>query len=144
MAPVALENCIACEQESPSWSWGMKMIWFIITIVTHIKYECCHVPVEPVSYYTSRRFTRKWTSDKRCGKRGKTVRRLERDRNSTSEEDSQERTVGGEVTGEHEVPWMVALLRQDGTWDGCGGVLLNCDPPIIVTAAHCVQRSIQP
>ena len=47
MAPAALENCIACEQESSSWSWPVKALWFIITVVTHIQYECCHVQVEP-------------------------------------------------------------------------------------------------
>ena len=50
------------------------------------------------------------------------------------------RVVGGQVTGELEVPWQVALLRSDGTWDGCGALLLNCRPAIILTAAHCVAR----
>ena len=30
-------------------------------------------------------------------------------------------------------------MQLYGAWDGCGGVLLNCDPPVILTAAHCVQ-----
>ena len=50
------------------------------------------------------------------------------------------RVVGGEITAELEVPWQVALLRSDGTWDGCGALLLHCRPAIIVTAAHCVAR----
>ena len=132
--PVPLENCIACEQESTEWSWGMKLVWFLVTVVTHIQYECCHVKVEPV---TNRAARRRWTSVDQCGKRGQSVRRLERGKNGTEVE---YRTVGGVVTGSEEIPWQVALLRSDGTWDGCGGVLLNCDPPVILTAAHCVQN----
>ena len=136
VSPVPLENCIACEQESSDWSWGLKMVWFLVTVVTHIQYECCHVQVEPASI---RLFRRRWTSVADCGKRGKSLRRLQRENNNT---EAELRTVGGSETGEHEVPWQVALLREDGTWDGCGGLLLNCDPPVILTAAHCVQRSV--
>ena len=135
VAPVPLENCIACEQESTEWGWGMKAVWFLVTVVTHIQYECCHVPVEPA---TNRVGRRRWTSVDQCGRRGKSVRRLQRESNQTEAEG---RTVGGSVTGEQEIPWQVAVLRGDGTWDGCGGVLLNCHPPVILTAAHCVQRS---
>ena len=89
---------------------------------------------------------RRWSSVSQCGKRGKSLRRLLRGRNSTVEEriikDGRDpaRVVGGEVTAELEIPWQVAVLRSDGTWDGCGGLLLNCRPAIIVTAAHCVAR----
>ena len=55
VAPAALENCVACEQESSSWSWPVKVVWFIVTIVTHIQYECCHVPVEPATNRVFRR-----------------------------------------------------------------------------------------
>ena len=55
VAPAPLENCIPCEQESASWSWPVKVVWFIITVVTHIQYECCHVQVEPA---TNRVFSR--------------------------------------------------------------------------------------
>ena len=53
--PVPLENCVACEQESEAWSWPVKLVWFIITVVTHIQYECCHVPVQPASNRVFRR-----------------------------------------------------------------------------------------
>ena len=81
-----------------------------------------------------------------CGKRGKSLRRLLKERNTTMEEriikDGRDpaRVVGGEITGELEVPWQVAILKSDGRWDGCGGLLLSCHPPIIITAAHCVAR----
>ena len=96
---------------------------------------------------------RRWRSVGECGKRGKSLRRLARVRNRTEAEVEVEveeriikdgrdpaRIVGGQITAELEVPWQVALLRADGRWDGCGGLLLNCQPAIIITAAHCVAR----
>ena len=66
------------------------------------------------------------------------------------------RVIGGDITDENEIPWQVfvpmihniltmktnkvALLKSDNSWDGCGGVLLSCDPVIVITAAHCVMR----
>ena len=94
-------------------------------------------------------FFRRWRSVGECGKRGKSLRRLERGRNRTEAEVEERiikdgrdpaRIVGGQITAELEVPWQVALLRADGRWDGCGGLLLNCQPAIIITAAHCVAR----
>ena len=29
--------------------------------------------------------------------------------------------------------------RSDNRWRGCGAALLNCNPVVIVTAAHCVD-----
>ena len=105
---------------------------------------------------------RRWTSVEGCGKRGKSLRRLVRGRNRTRTEGEEmeegeegeegeeriikdgrdpARVVGGQITGELEVPWQAALLRADGRWDGCGALLLNCQPAIILTAAHCVARS---
>ena len=52
------------------------------------------------------------------------------------------RIIGGVWTARGEIPWQVAILKEDfTTWDGCGGLLLSCDPVIIVTAAHCVYKS---
>ena len=31
------------------------------------------------------------------------------------------------------------ICRSDNRWRGCGAALLNCNPVVIVTAAHCVQ-----
>jgi hypothetical protein len=31
--------------------------------------------------------------------------------------------------------------RSDNRWRGCGAALLNCNPVVIVTAAHCVDVS---
>lgn len=47
------------------------------------------------------------------------------------------RIVGGNSTAEGEIPWQCAILKSDGTWMGCGAVLLHCNPTIVVTAAHC-------
>ena len=48
--------------------------------------------------------------------------------------------VGGTVVAENEIPWQVSLLKTDGSWSGCGAILLSCDPLIVITAAHCVDR----
>ena len=70
------------------------------------------------------------------------------------------RVIAGEATAASEIPWQVwyidiwessstndivtidqvGLLRSDLTWDGCGGLLLSCDPVVVVTAAHCVVQ----
>merc|ERR1711881_240036 len=68
-------------------------------------------------------FNEKLTSNKRCGHKG--VNRI----------------VGGNGTAEGEIPWQCAILKRDGSWLGCGAVLLHCNPTIIVTAAHCFQGS---
>ena len=30
-----------------SWSWGLKLVWFLVKIVTHLEYECCEVQPGP-------------------------------------------------------------------------------------------------
>lgn len=70
------------------------------------------------------------------------------------------RVIAGEAAAASEIPWQVwyidiwessstndivtidqvGLLRSDLTWDGCGGLLLSCDPVVVVTAAHCVVQ----
>ena len=47
--------------------------------------------------------------------------------------------VNGVVVSENEIPWQLSLLKKDGSWDGCGAILLSCHPLIVITAAHCVQ-----
>ena len=47
------------------------------------------------------------------------------------------RIVGGEDAAENEFPWMCAVLDSDDYFDFCGATLISCDPPIIVSAAHC-------
>merc|ERR1711881_24017 len=69
-------------------------------------------------------FNEKLTSNKRCGHKG--VNRI----------------VGGNGTAEGEIPWQCAILKRDGSWLGCGAVLLHCNPTIIVTAAHCFQGQV--
>jgi len=49
------------------------------------------------------------------------------------------RIIGGDQAIENEFPWMCAIMRSDNRWRGCGAALLNCNPVVIVTAAHCVQ-----
>ena len=36
----------------------------------------------------------------------------------------------------------MAMLRHYEGWHGCSAALLSCDPPIVVTAAHCVESVI--
>ena len=49
--------------------------------------------------------------------------------------------AGGEARP-GELPWHVAMLRHYEGWHGCSAALLSCDPPIVVTAAHCVESVI--
>merc|ERR1711936_950548 len=55
------------------------------------------------------------------------------------------RILGGIISKEHEFPWHCALLKKDGSFHGCGAVLLSCEPEIIIaTAAHCFVRESNP
>ena len=47
-------KCIPCEHESEDWSWGLKAVWFLIRIITHLEYSCCKVETE----VTARHFKR--------------------------------------------------------------------------------------
>jgi len=47
------------------------------------------------------------------------------------------RIVGGEDATENQFPWMCSIFKSDGSWYGCGATIINCDPVIIVSAAHC-------
>jgi len=49
------------------------------------------------------------------------------------------RIVGGEEAAENEFPWMCAVLNSDDTFYTCGATLISCDPPILVSAAHCFE-----
>ena len=49
--------------------------------------------------------------------------------------------AGGEARP-GELPWHVSMLRHYEGWHGCSAALLSCDPPIVVTAAHCVESVI--
>jgi len=42
--------------------------------------------------------------------------------------------------GEGEHPWLCTFYRKDGTWFGCSGTIINCEPTIIVSAAHCFKK----
>ena len=58
--------------------------------------------------------------------------------------DDNDKIIGGVPVLENEIPWQVALLNQDGSWRGCGAILLSCDPVIVITAAHCVTNPLKP
>ena len=47
--------------------------------------------------------------------------------------------VGGDVARENELPWHVSMLRTSEGWHGCSATLLSCSPPVVLTAAHCVE-----
>jgi len=49
------------------------------------------------------------------------------------------RIVGGVDATENQLPWQCTFYKTDGTWYGCGGTIINCNPTIIVSAAHCFQ-----
>jgi len=49
--------------------------------------------------------------------------------------------VGGGFAREGELPWHVSMLRAHEGWHGCSATLLSCDPPVIITAAHCVEKT---
>ena len=49
--------------------------------------------------------------------------------------------AGGEARP-GELPWHVSMLRHYEGWHGCSAALLSCDPPIVVTAAHCVESVV--
>ena len=180
-------QCIPCEHESEDWSWGLKTVWFLIRIITHLEYSCCKVETGATARHLTRllllkviinsQFTLKryfWSAPN-CGRRGASLRRKLREElllqdpetNTTSTEvevrivkngKNPFRVVAGEATAASEIPWQVmyyfllilfhkrkyigqvGLLKSDLKWDGCGGLLLSCDPVVIVTAAHCVTR----
>ena len=37
-----------------SWSWGLKLVWFLVKIVTHLEYECCEVQAGPAAKLLTR------------------------------------------------------------------------------------------
>ena len=51
------------------------------------------------------------------------------------------RIVGGQDARENQFPWQCGILNSDGSFYGCGATIINCDPVIIVSAAHCFQDS---
>jgi len=51
------------------------------------------------------------------------------------------RIVGGQDATENEFPWQCGILTSENIFYGCGATIINCDPVIIVSAAHCFQGS---
>merc|ERR1719239_634452 len=49
------------------------------------------------------------------------------------------RIVGGVDTLKNQIPWQCTFYNSDDSWYGCGGTIINCEPTIIVSAAHCFQ-----
>ena len=107
--------------------------------------------------------TRRLASAVNCGRRGwSDTRRLKKKQKDTKTRIVKNgkdpfRVVGGDVALENEIPWQVfspchiilqcsthplqvAILKSDNSWDGCGALLLSCDPLIVITAAHCVHK----
>jgi len=39
----------------------------------------------------------------------------------------------------HQHPWQCTFYNNDDTWFGCSGTIINCEPTIIVSAAHCFE-----
>ena len=46
------------------------------------------------------------------------------------------RIVGGEFAPADKYPWFTRLMERNGSWAGCGGMLVA--PEYVLTAAHCV------
>ena len=51
--------CISYQQTcksfaAESWSWGLKLVWFLVKIVTHLEYECCEVQAAPAAKLLTR------------------------------------------------------------------------------------------
>merc|ERR1711936_276288 len=51
--------------------------------------------------------------------------------------DINNRVVGGQAASENQLPWQCGIMHPDNTFTGCAATLINCDPAILVTAAHC-------
>ena len=47
--------------------------------------------------------------------------------------------VGGCEVEPHELPWLCALLHDGRAV--CGATVLKLDPPLVVTAAHCIDHT---
>ena len=158
VAPAGDLKCLPCEQDAVSWPLFTKVFWFIMRVwsMGHLKYDCCKVEVESIDRRQILR-SRRLQSDPNCGWKGRPLRWRKKHAENQTEEDlientdkeerivkdgsNRSRIIGGTLTGWGEIPWQVAILKEDfTTWDGCGGVLLSCDPVIIVTAAHCVYK----
>ena len=158
--PTSGLDCLPCEKDAVSWPLGVKILWFIIRVwsMGHVSYDCCKVEVERRDSAQMLR-SRHLQSDPNCGLKGRPRRWRKKHAENQTEEDivdneneekeerivkdgrNPSRIVGGTWTARGEIPWQVALLKEDfTTWDGCGGLLLSCDPVIIVTAAHCVHK----
>jgi len=60
-------------------------------------------------------------------------------RNATGCGAATARIVGGADTLENQLPWQCNFYNSDDSWYGCGGTIINCEPTIIVSAAHCFQ-----
>lgn len=158
VAPAGDLNCLPCEKDAVSWPLGVKIFWFIMRVwsMGYLKYDCCKVEVEKIERAHILR-SRYLQSDSNCGLKGRPRRWRKKHAENQTEEDlienkekeerivkdgsNRSRVIGGTLTARGEIPWQVAILKEDyTTWDGCGGVLLSCDPVIIVTAAHCVYK----
>lgn len=70
-----------------------------------------------------------------CGRKGGIAPYLHQD-------DDSSRIVGGVLATENEFPWQVALMTRNDAWSGCGAILLSCDPVIVLSAAHCISKSV--
>ena len=46
------------------------------------------------------------------------------------------RIVGGELAPANKYPWFTRLMKRNGNWACCGGMLVT--PEYVLTAAHCV------
>lgn len=134
--PPSQLSCTPCPLQKAG--WVSHLVQAVIRVVTQ-QGKCC-----PEKEEITRKNLQRLESVVNCGRRGRAsnqTRRMKKTKGRIVKNGKDPfKIIGGELTFENEIPWQVAILKSDNSWDGCGALLLSCDPIIVITAAHCVQN----